>query len=898
MAILDHYKEAPYIIDTETCGLYGMIVLIQYSLGDGEIVLYSPWEKPVRETIELIERFANNPGGIVLFNATFDFFHLYKMWCTWKLLAEIDDVSLPEDNVDLIIELEEQARDYPYCLKPVKVLDLFLHARKTVYQSTMDRKDVIIRKVPSQIAWMVANELEKRVPFKEIYFARRKDKHQPKWQVQDRKDTWGDYDPDWKNIVVRFKPSSALKALAVDIGLAKEDEVLKFGDISPKLHPVEFGYAPFAKAAIKIKLKDKSKQRKRHHFKYKCTWPDRLRHHIIHWGHHELARKYATLDIVYTRGLLEYFKYPELGDDDSELACQVACCRWRGYRLDLEGIKIQRQRALDRKWVMIINQSGIEEKIEIPTAPSTVKKYILDACDETEKLAILPNDTKKITLENLAKEWMLPCMECNAYTTGIEPTGWCPGCKGTRFIKHEASKRAQQILDSRKAGKEIELYDKLLAAGRLHASFKIIGTLSSRMSGADGLNPQAIKKTNEVKSKFLLAWFGYILVGGDFAAFEVTIADAVYADLTLRKDLLTCENCKDDMVFDAKKADYLCKTCGKSKGQKIHALFGTCLFPPMTYDEIKATDGTDDDKYTRAKSGIFTKIYGGGASSMVEKLGVTLEAAEEGCRLFDRKYPGVARAQEKVNDMFGSMKQPGGLRTEVIWHTPAEKIETLFGFARYYTLENRICKALFDLAGNMPKAMKELKMKVTRTDRQQEVHGAARSAIYAAAFNVQSFNKRSATNHVIQGSGAQATKKVQRRIWDIQPVGIHEWIVQPMNIHDSIMTPVKPEYVSKVEKIVFDTVEEIRPTIPLIKMPWESYLGDWADKGGPICSYDPINNQIIKAYKSRTGLKKHNLVLREVHKCLAKEETQYNDLGWRTMTKEEIDEYTEKKLFA
>jgi hypothetical protein len=46
------------------------------------------------------------------------------------------------------------------------------------------------------------------------------------------------------------------------------------------------------------------------------------------------------------------------------------------------------------------------------------------------------------------------------------------------------------------------------------------------------------------------------------------------------------------------------------------------------------------------------------------------------------------------------------------------------------------------------------------------------------------------------------------------------------------MTPSKPEVVDTVAKVVRDTVEEIRPTIPLIKMPWKTNLENWADKKG------------------------------------------------------------------
>ena len=94
-----------------------------------------------------------------------------------------------------------------------------------------------------------------------------------------------------------------------------------------------------------------------------------------------------------------------------------------------------------------------------------------------------------------------------------------------------------KILDVKIAAKEVELYQKLLLAGKFHASFVVIGTLSSRMAGADGLNPQGIKHTKDVRRMFPLSWDGYILCGGDFDSFEVTLADAVYNDPSLRAAL-------------------------------------------------------------------------------------------------------------------------------------------------------------------------------------------------------------------------------------------------------------------------------------------------------------------------------------------------------------------------
>jgi len=176
------------------------------------------------------------------------------------------------------------------------------------------------------------------------------------------------------------------------------------------------------------------------------------------------------------------------------------------------------------------------------------------------------------------------------------------------------------------------------------------------------------------------------------------------------------------------------------------------------------------------------------------------------------------------------MRQPGGIGTKVEWHEPAEYIESLFGFRRYFTLENTVCKTLFKLAEKPPQHWSRIRIRVVRRDREQTVSGAVRSALFACAFAIQAANMRAAANHVIQSSGAEVTKGVQRVIWDIQPSGITVWIVQPMNIHDEVMSPTAPTHTDLVHQTVDKYVETVRPTVPLIKMDWRSGLKSWADK--------------------------------------------------------------------
>lgn len=771
--------------DCETVGYHGMAVLIQWAEDDGPIHLHEVWRRPIGETLELIEKIANHPGGVCGFNIAFDWFHLCKIWTTFRLL---DPDDYPDEIVQRVAETEYVARDGP-CLKPVTAMDLMLFARKGPYQSTMARSDIRIKKIPTVLAYALAKELEERVVLNDLYFAKRKNKFEPRWKVHDREDEDGNPEPDFKDIVLKFNASSALKALATDALKLPPDQTLLFTDIEidKAFLPEEEGYAPFAMAHWK-------------NGKWNGAWPDVIHHHIRHWAHDSLAREYAAKDIEYTRGLYNYFGRPTPGDDDSVLACMVGAVRWRGYSIDKQGMKELREDALIRKG-------------KYPTAPEQVRRYVYQHMSETEKV-VIKNSTKKTLLEEVTQYEPIECPECDGigeipteeWLPGADhPVGKeCPKCHGRQKIDHPAAIAAAEVLDARKAGKELELYDKLLYADRFHASFVVIGTLSSRMAGTDDLNAQGIKKTKTVRSKFPLSWPGFVLCGGDFSGFEVVLADAVYNDDSLRQDLLS--------------------------GKKIHALFGQFVYPGMSYEDILASDGTDDDKYTKSKSAVFAMFYGGEGFTLKDRLGVPIEDANAAYEKFCRRYPGVGRARKWMIDAFQTLRQSGGIGSAITYTKAADYVESIFGFKRFFTLENMIVDALVELAQRPPKSWK-MNIKVVRRDRPQYVQGAVQSALYAAAFAMQAGNMRAAANHEIQSSGATITKAVQRKIWDLQPSGGNDWLVQPFNIHDEIMCVTAPSMIDAVADVVNQAVETFRPKVPLIKLSWNKHLDSWADKG-------------------------------------------------------------------
>lgn len=764
------------VYDTETVGFHGLAVLIQYQFNNDPIQLFCPWTEQVIDTLKLIEWMMEQDN--IGFNLAFDHFHLSKLYTIWSLLPPHE---YPEDIIDLVAEKEPLGRD-GFCIKPHRACDIMLHARKTKYQNTMKRRDIKIKKVHRSVAWQVCDYLEQNVKLDDIYFANRKDKFAPRWGVFDSKEG-----EEWKDVVLKFKPSGALKTLAVHALGYKPSEVLKHGDLDGPEAPIEVGYAPFATA-----LSSKQQGWRCTVKKSGYTWPALVHQHISHWVSNRFARLYATDDVKYTRELWKHLGSPEPGDDDSELACAGGANRWRGYSIDFNKINKLEERVR-------------AEEENIPKAPGNVKRYLEEVMSDEEKNIfelVAEGSTKKTVLEEIRDTWKVDCLLCNGEG--------CEGCWGKGQVSSEVAERAGKCLRARQAKYQLDMINKLKMAGRFHVAAEIIGTLSGRKSGRGGdLNSQGIARLKEIRECFTLANKGMVLCGGDFEAFEVTIAIATYGDEEMAKVV--------------------------KSGQKIHALFGTHFYPDMSYEEVR----DDQEKYTRSKSGLFALIYFGEAYTLKNRLGISMEAAEEGYQSFMEQFPQTAKGRKKVIDMFQSMKQPAGIGTRVYWEDPAEKIETLFGHPRFFTLENQISKALFHLANNttdmvgksdLKQLNVEFDRKVMRRDREQSVLGAVQSALYAAAFAIQGSNTRAGGNHVIQGSGAQMTKRLERNIWDMQPTGIHPWIVQPMNEHDEVMAPCIPEKIKELEKVVKDTIDYYKPHVPLVNIDWHSNMQSWADK--------------------------------------------------------------------
>jgi len=786
--------------DTESCGFHGPCTLIQWAEDEGPITLHEVWYETAQSTIDLIEMIVEHQGGVCGFNLVHDWFHICQQYSVLQLIKDKNEpLYLFKDEYAI---KEEQGRD-GVCLKPVTALDLMLHARKGPYQSTMRRRPITLKKVPSAIAYQLAVELTNRIYLKDIYFTKQQDKKK-RWTVQDIKDDLGNIIPDFKDITLKFNPSSGLKALAED---AFDVIPVHYGDIEPPEYskPAELGYAPYCTAIGTPE-------------NWNDAWPDRLKIdvQIPHWHINERAREYAMKDVLYLQMLYKYFGEPEAGDVDSILACMVGAVRWKGFRINVDKIKILKAKAEKALEGVAINYGS----------PAVCRKYLEAVLSETERLALVVNDkvtTGGVVLEEIQK-WKKEevCEHC--YGDG------CDFCEDGLIITdepHPAALRAAEILTARRAKKEIENYDKLILAGRFHANLNVIGTKSSRMSGSGGLNAQGMKREKEFRSCFDMAWPGQDLSAGDFDGQEVTIMDATYGDPVLREDLMTKRTCTDCNGKGCEECDGTGETL-----TKIHALFGQALFSGMSYEDIIATKGlpNEQDKYARSKNGVFALAYGGDEHTLVTRVGIDEDTALEGYDRFISRYIVWGQSRKKIFDDFCSMRQPGGIGTRVVWKEPKDFVESMLGFKRYFTLENRICRELFDLANDIPDDWKKIPFKVVRRDREQSVSGAMCSALYAAAFNIQSQNMRAAANHEIQSPGGELTKRLQERLWELQPAGISEWVIQLLNVHDEIVGPMSPKVTEQSHRIVEGFISEYKKIIPLLSLKWKSHLNNWGEK--------------------------------------------------------------------
>lgn len=741
--------------DTESKGLVGPLSTIQWKRDDGPTFVHLVWDEPVRETLKLIEKMLDD--ALCGFHVSHDAFQICKGYNIMRLL----DPSRPPTKSGWISVQREAVRGP--CLKPKSVLDLMLFAMRGPLQSTMERDDIRIKKVPAALAQFLAEELQRRIQLPGIYFHYRNGGYQ--WQVIPLEDK-----PGFCDVVLRWGASRGLKPIGQHVlGL----QVLEY-EMPSQFRPKEDLWNPFSDG-----------------------WLPHSDYHDAYWRVDPRARQYAKEDVEkLTYGLWLHFGRPEAGDTDSILAWLIGASRWRGFALDLELLKE-------------IRDEAHKAKEAFPRAPKPVLHGLHERCSETERMNI--TDTCAETLSQIA----------GSREGGTWMGGWGEN--------HPATLWARGVTTARSKDKEEDMAEKLIEVQSFHPDSKVIGALSGRMSGAGGINMHGIpgaQKGSRMRQAFILAdgpqWLdgdgeqflvadrgwtmwehaqrdldGELLDAGDFDSFEVAIAAAVYDDPNLTADL--------------------------QSGKKIHAIYGSIMLE-LEYSVVKNNKGL----YNDSKRAFLGRLYGAQDPKVSKVLNRPLEQIQRNEKKLAGRYPGIGRARQSTADRFCSMRQLTE-RGRVEWHEPAEFEESLFGFRRYFTLENDICRAIYELAQNPPGDLR-LEHLVERTKgRAQTAGGALQSALFACAFGIQASAMRQAANHRIQSTGAWITKELQRALWDLQPVGIHSWQVRPMQVHDEIQCPRHPSL--DLRPTVAGVVERFRQRIPLLRMDWMQGLRSWAEKG-------------------------------------------------------------------
>jgi len=318
--------------------------------------LHNVWLEPIPHTLDVIQEIVNNPGGVVGFNLSFDWFHLVKIY---NILHRLKYVGGYEGKPIGVMNEIWQAE--PYCkglsLRPHSCLDLMLHARKGEFQTTMGRKDIIIKKVPPSFAPALARELQSRIKISGIHFSKSKAGY--RWVVRDHIPRGGEPDPQWSDVVLHFASSTSLEALSQELlGEGKGEWVIAKG-----YQPKEDMWQP-----------------------YRSNWPAVINHHIATWAHNSVARNYASRDVTLLQKLWPAMGSPPLGDTDSELTVAVANARWQGFGLaDPSSLIPEQERKMNAA----------------PRAANAARRALAEVATEAERAVI--HSTARPALEGLIR---------------------------------------------------------------------------------------------------------------------------------------------------------------------------------------------------------------------------------------------------------------------------------------------------------------------------------------------------------------------------------------------------------------------------------------------------------------------------------------------------------------
>ena len=815
--------------DSEGVGGTGPLVTVQWSTlellekDSHDCSFHRIWEQPLIKTLKLIEYLSTYDDGICGFNLVHDWFQVNKWYNIFRQLTteELNDVN-PRGNLVLRIK-DIEARGPQLddkCLKPRKALDLMLIARAVKYQYLAKHKSIVLRKVPS----ILLEGEERESAFYSLLNSRTS--LPPGIRIRWRKSQKKSGRRDVVDVLGDLFPSSSFEGEELKSGAATKKQT--FASLK-QLAALVLGDPKIAEGTFEQEVLGGNKLPYREEPDFK-PWGGEWRHGLRvlcdtfngSLSGSERAITYACRDVYYTYEVwrsLQSDQSTELlgGDDDSELACLVGASYWKGFAIDSreDFKKIREQISHYDEVIQRMQTIGVN-----CNAPASVLSYLYSMCsNDLDKLSI--PDTKKITLEAIER--------------------------GEEWEGHPVQEAVRNVQRTRKALKRRHLLESLLKSGRFCFAMKIQGTLSSRMSGgtdrelsstgkSERLNPQGIPREKEFRSLFTLAFDDETLEGGDFEAFEPSILDAICGDPQFREDL--------------------------KSGLKIHLFAGSEFYgiPPQ---DILSTKGTTNDKYIRSKNAFLGWIYGATQRRVAQVLDLDESKVEEGYQRIASRYSAITRHRKNLRRRFIPLSQERGAGTEIEWQEPDDYIEAIklpwqeAGYRRTFQIEWAVIRALYSLAIEPPKEWTSIPGSCRRTNRVQSIVGATQSALYASIFALQEHVFRAAANHEIQSPGAQITKHLQRKIWDLQPSGIEGWKVRPFNSHDEVQVPCRlttPAQIAAkkldafplqgnhpicvapsvehttVKQVVEQFLTGLQQVIPLLQITWQTNLNNWGEK--------------------------------------------------------------------
>lgn len=757
-------------IDTETLGLYGPAAILQYAFDDDEPTLYNPWLEPVGKTRVLLRRIAS--CRVVAHNLTFDWQKIHSLWAG---LADFADDAIPIEDIPRYVRSEFIYRGSE-CLKPPAAVCTLLLCQKELGGTALAAKEIRVRQVPTSAAELLCQTLEQFTDLPPILFAKRREGG---WHVSE-----SDRGPGWSDVVLKFAPSNGLKPVArLVLGVEETQSIGE--EVLPPVMPFELGYCPFAYV---LKDQDYIKSNPDMHL-----WPDLVDDHVYFWNNDERAIKYALDDIILLRKLDNHLGKRD-SDFDGELACQVASCRMAGFTIDKDALS----RALaSSQAVLDTAQINVDAHLQ-------VREWIGSALDDLEG-EIIDEGCNKATLKRLVADMVVAKRElCCKHG--------CERCGGSGWLEPgpmPVAIRAAHVLEVRKHKKRKQLFDKLAIAGGAYPSFRVIGTKSGRMSGADGLNYHGIDGSRDIREIFTLAGKGEVVSGGDMNSQELAIAAAVMGDENLAKDIET--------------------------GRSLHGEFAATILN-CPYEQIMA--GKDDkaseegQAYAKAKVCVYAMLYGAAAFNVRMTLNCTEEEAQSKIDRFFERYPYMKSTRKYVTESLQCLSSEGA-RIHVS-RPERTSIESLFGYSRSFEIEMSVIRTIVDCmeyiraSSEWGFATWKRERVIRKKGKEQTVMGACLSALYGAAFSLQGKVQRAALNHLIQSAGRTCTLRVQKRIWDdVQPVGIQPFYVKLISVHDEIVTVSKPEHTAAIERAVSAEMNALTESVPLLSLDWATNVGSW-----------------------------------------------------------------------